>query len=317
MGRYIFRRILQAIPLLIIITIVVFALMQLAPGGPLALYKQNPKVTGEDLARISRNLGLDKPVPIQYFNWLKRLVTGDWGTSFSSSRPVLELIKERMAATFTLMFSSFVISLLIGLPIGILSALKRYSIVDYIVTFFSFFGLSMPVFWFALMLQLLFGLKLGWLPTAGMKDPFIDFELWDRVRHLILPAAVLSLTSLASWSRFMRSSLLEVIGQDYIRTARAKGLSEGKVIRKHALKNALIPVVTIIAIAIPGLFSGAVITETVFAWPGMGRLYFDSLGRLDYPVLMGVLTVTAFLVVIFNLVADIIYGILDPRISYD
>lgn len=317
MGRYIFRRILQAIPLLIIITIVVFALMQLAPGGPLALYKQNPKVTGEDLARISKNLGLDKPVPIQYFNWLKRLVTGDWGTSFSSSRPVLELIKERMAATFTLMFSSFVISLLIGLPIGILSALKRYSIVDYIVTFFSFFGLSMPVFWFALMLQLLFGLKLGWLPTAGMKDPFIDFELWDRVRHLILPAAVLSLTSLASWSRFMRSSLLEVIGQDYIRTARAKGLSEGKVIRKHALKNALIPVVTIIAIAIPGLFSGAVITETVFAWPGMGRLYFDSLGRLDYPVLMGVLTVTAFLVVIFNLVADIIYGILDPRISYD
>ena len=317
MGRYIFRRILQAIPLLIIITIVVFALMQLAPGGPLALYKQNPKVTGEDLARISRNLGLDKPVPIQYLNWLKRLVTGDWGTSFSSSRPVLELIKERMAATFTLMFSSFVISLLIGLPIGILSALKRYSIVDYIVTFFSFFGLSMPVFWFALMLQLLFGLKLGWLPTAGMKDPFIDFELWDRVRHLILPAAVLSLTSLASWSRFMRSSLLEVIGQDYIRTARAKGLSEGKVIRKHALKNALIPVVTIIAIAIPGLFSGAVITETVFAWPGMGRLYFDSLGRLDYPVLMGVLTVTAFLVVIFNLVADIIYGILDPRISYD
>ncbi len=317
MGRYIFRRILQAIPLLIIITIVVFALMQLAPGGPLALYKQNPKVTGEDLARISKNLGLDKPVPIQYLNWLKRLVTGDWGTSFSSSRPVLELIKERMAATFTLMFSSFVISLLIGLPIGILSALKRYSIVDYIVTFFSFFGLSMPVFWFALMLQLLFGLKLGWLPTAGMKDPFIDFELWDRVRHLILPAAVLSLTSLASWSRFMRSSLLEVIGQDYIRTARAKGLSEGKVIRKHALKNALIPVVTIIAIAIPGLFSGAVITETVFAWPGMGRLYFDSLGRLDYPVLMGVLTVTAFLVVIFNLVADIIYGILDPRISYD
>lgn len=317
MGRYVFRRILQAIPLLIIITIVVFALMQLAPGGPLALYKQNPKVTGEDLARIAKNLGLDKPVWVQYFNWLKRLVTGDWGTSFSSSRPVLELIGERMAATFTLMFSSFVISLLIGLPIGILSALKRYSVIDYIVTFFSFFGLSMPVFWFALMLQLLFGLKLGWLPTAGMKDPFIDFELWDRIRHLILPAAVLSLTSLASWSRFMRSSLLEVIGQDYIRTARAKGLSESKVLRKHALKNALIPVVTIIAIAIPGLFSGAVITETVFAWPGMGRLYFDSLGRLDYPVLMGVLTVTAFLVVIFNLVADIIYGILDPRISYD
>lgn len=317
MGRYIIRRVLQALPLLILITFVVFGLMQLAPGGPLAMYKQNPKVTGEDLARIERNLGLDKPMPIQYIRWLKRTVTGNWGTSFASSRPVLELIAERLKATFLLMFSSFAISLLVGIPIGILSAIKRYSFFDYLVTFFSFFGMSMPVFWFALMLQLLFGLKLGWLPTAGMKDPFIDFELWDRVSHLILPALVLSLMGLAAWSRFMRSSLLEVVKQDYIRTARAKGLTETVVIRKHALKNAMIPVVTVIAISIPGMFSGAVITETVFAWPGMGRLYMESLGRLDYPVLMGILTMTAVLVVTFNLIADIIYAFLDPRISYE
>lgn len=317
MGRYIIRRTLQAIPLLVLITIAIFSLMQLAPGGPLAVYKQNPKITGEDLARIAANLGLDKPVYVQYWKWLVRMVTGDWGVSFGSGRPVLGLIGERLMATFVLMVVSFLISVLIGLPIGMLSAIKRYSFFDYLVTFLAFFGLSMPVFWFGLMLQLLFGLKLGWLPTAGMKDPFIDFGLWDRVSHLILPSLVLSLTSLAAWSRFMRSSLLEVIQQDYIRTARAKGLTEGNVIRKHALKNALIPVVTVMAISIPGLFSGAVITETVFAWPGMGRLYFDSLGRMDYPVLMAILTITAVLVVLFNLFADIIYGFLDPRISYE
>lgn len=317
MGRYIIRRMLQAIPLLILITIAIFCLMQLAPGGPLAVYKQNPKITGEDLQRIAHNLGLDRPLPIQYLKWLGRMATGDWGTSFNSGRPVLSLIGERLAATFLLMTVSFLLSVVVGLPIGILSAIRRYSFFDYLVTFLAFFGLSMPVFWFGLMLQLLFGLKLGWLPTAGMKDPFIDFGLWDRVSHLILPSLVLSLTSLASWSRFMRSSLLEVIQQDYIRTARAKGLTEGTVIRRHALKNALIPVVTVMAISIPGLFSGAVITETVFAWPGMGRLYYDSLGRMDYPVLMGILTITGILVVVFNLLADIIYGFLDPRISYE
>lgn len=317
MGRYVARRLLQAIPLVIIITLIIFALMQLAPGGPLAMYKSNPKVTGEDLARIAHNLGLDRPIYVQYFMWLKRMVVGNWGTSFASGRPVLNLIGERLVATMTLMLTAEFLALLVGIPLGIWCALHRYTVRDYIATFLSFFGMSMPVFWFGLMLQLFFGLKLGWLPTAGMQDPFLGFDLWDRVSHLILPTIVLSLATMAQYSRFMRSSMLEVVRQDYVRTARSKGLAERVVINKHALKNALIPVVTVVAIGIPFQFSGAVVTETIFAWPGMGRLYFESLGRLDYPVLMGILTITAVLVVSFNLIADIIYAWLDPRISYD
>ncbi|HYZ16765.1 MAG TPA: ABC transporter permease, partial [Candidatus Acidoferrum sp.] len=269
------------------------------------------------------NLGLDQPVYIQYFHWLFQVLRGDFGWSQSNSEPVTQAILERLPATLELMGAAFVFSLAVGVTAGIISAVKQYSWIDYLVTTFAFFGQSMPVFWFALMLQLLFavygiplpgGYKIA-LPSAGLSSSD-TFDLGDRITHLILPALVLSLLYIAQWSRFMRSSMLEVIRTDYMRTAAAKGVSQTSIILKHGLKNALIPLVTVVALSLPGLVGGAVITETIFAWPGMGRLFINALSQFDFALLMGYMMLTSFLVILFNLVADICYAWLDPRVKY-
>ncbi|HEY8297947.1 MAG TPA: ABC transporter permease [Candidatus Baltobacteraceae bacterium] len=324
MLNYIVRRTLQSIPLLILISLILYIILNNAPGGPLAPYLQNPHITPADIARLKHNLGLDKPIWYRYIVWLGHVVTGDFGYSTSNSEPVLQAILDRLPATLELMTTSFVISFVIGVGAGLFSAVRPYSAWDYFITTFAFFGQSMPVFWFALMMQLAFavhGIPLGFgyaiqLPSAGISS-MDQFNLADRASHLILPAIVLSLLFVALYSRFMRSSMLEVTKTDYMRTASAKGLDRRTVIFKHGLKNALIPLVTVTALSLPGLFGGAIVTETIFAWPGMGRLFYNGLGQSDIALLMGYLIFNAFLVVMFNLFADVAYAWLDPRVKYD
>lgn len=318
------RRTLQSIPLLLAISVILYGILYNMPGGPLAPYLQNPHITPADIARLKHNLGMDQPVPIQYLKWLGHVLVGDFGYSTSNSEPVFQALIERFPATLELTGASLLIAIGLGVAAGIVSAVYRYSPVDYAITTLAFFGQSMPVFWFALMLQLAFAvhgipLPLGYqiqLPSAGISTSD-TFDFGDRIEHLILPAIVLALLQLALFSRFMRSSLLEVLGTDYMRTAAAKGLAFRTILFKHGLKNALIPVVTVIALSLPGLVGGAIITETIFAWPGMGRLFYNALQQSDLALLMGYLLMVAFLVVFSNLLADVVYAWLDPRVKYD
>ncbi len=314
--KYLLLRILGTIPLLLGVSLILFAVLHLAPGSPLDIYTDNPAVTREALERIRVSLGLDQPLHIQYFSWIKSFALGDWGYSIRTSRPALQEALERLPATLVLSGSAFAIALLIALPLGIVSAVRRYSFIDHAATLFSFIGISMPVFWLALMMQLLFAVQLHWLPSAGVTT-IGDGSFLDRLRHLILPASVLSLAFIAGWSRYIRSSMIEVLSLDYVRTARSKGLSERRVTYRHALKNALIPVVTVVALDLAGLFSGAVITETVFAWPGLGRLFIESMNGRDYPVLLGLLMFGSFMLIFVNLLTDLLYAVLDPRVRYE
>lgn len=327
MLTYTIRRIIQAIPLLLLISIILFTILHQMPGGPLAPYMQNPHITQADIERLKHNFGLDRPVYIQYLSWLGSYVRGDWGWSTMNSTPVTEAIMERLPYTLELMGASLVLAIVLGLFFGILAAVKPYSFIDYLVTTFAFFGFSMPVFWFALMMQMLFsvhGLHLqafGYaldfsLPSAGATSTE-GGDFIDRLRHLVMPVLTLSLITLAGWSRFTRASMQEVLHTEYMRTAAAKGLPFMRILLKHGLKNALMPVVTVTALALPGLFGGAIITETIFAWPGMGRLFITALAQQDFALLMGYLVLSAVLVVVFNLLADLAYGWLDPRVKYD
>jgi peptide/nickel transport system permease protein len=316
MVQYLVRRLLQMIPLLLGISIIMFALIQSAPGGPEAIFFESGRFVNPDIvASYRQRLGLDQPVPIQYVRWLGAALTGDFGYSFSAVRPVRDMIVERLPATMELMLTAFLFAALIAIPLGIFSAVRQYSVLDFLGTGFSFLGIAMPVFWFGLILQLLFSVKLGWLPTSG-RETVGDATLIDQIKHLILPGIVLSLVYIAGWSRYMRSSLLSVIHKEYILTARARGLRERSIIWVHAVKNALIPVISVMALDLAGLFSGAVITETVFSWPGIGRLFIQSTFSRDYPLMMGILMMGSFMVVVFNLIADLVYGWLDPRIVY-
>ncbi len=315
MGKYILRRSLQMIPLLLGISIFLFIIMHVLPGGPMAMYLEDPSITPEARARMLRAYGLDQPVPVQYMSWLGNMLRGDLGLSFANRQPVLFRIQQRMPATLHLLGAAYVLAILLAIPLGVTAALKQYSVLDYVTTIFAYIGISIPSFWFGIMMIMIFSVRLGWFPTGG-RMPIGGGSFLDGIRHLVLPTVVLSLYSIAAWSRFMRSSMLEVIRADYITTARSKGLSERKVIYKHALRNAVIPVVTVIALAGRILFSGALITEAIFAWPGMGRLFWDSVTKRDYPVLMGILMITALLVILFNLACDFMYAMIDPRIQY-
>jgi peptide/nickel transport system permease protein len=316
MGKYVTRRLLQMIPLMLGISVIMFALIQSAPGGPEAMFLESGRFIDPTLIESYRQrLGLDQPVYIQYFKWLGAALSGDFGLSFSTSRPVSQMIAERLPATLELMLTAFTFAALIAIPLGVFSAVRQYSLLDFIGTGFSFLGIAMPVFWFGLILQLIFSVQLGILPTSG-RITVGDASFLDQVRHLILPGIVLSLLYVAGWSRYMRSSMLNVIHREFMLTARGKGVREREVIWYHGLKNALIPVISVMALDLAGLFSGAVITETVFAWPGIGRLFIQSVYARDYPLVMGILMMGSFMVVFFNLIADIIYGWLDPRISY-
>src|SRR6266508_4324836 len=306
MGRYILRRLIQAVPLLLGISIASFAIMKAVPGGPLSAYEAGADVTHEDIMRLEHAFGLDQPLPIQYLNWLGKFVTLDWGYSFVSHQPVLVLIGERLPNTIYLMGTVFVTVLLLAIPIGVITAVKQYSWFDHLVTGSTFAFLSTPTFWLGLLLIILFGLQLRWLPLGGISTPGASFELTDRLKHLILPAATISLVQLGSHVRYLRASMLETIHQDYMRTARSKGLDERIVVMRHALKNAAIPLVTV----------GALVTEQIYGWPGMGRLFWDAATRSDYPILMGILAVSSSLIVLANLLADVVYGYLDPRIRF-
>ena len=315
MLRYLIRRLLGAVPLLIGVSVLSFVFMQLAPGGPDALFARNARMSPQQIANIRHNMGLDRPVHEQLLVWLGNLLQGDLGISYTQYRPVTTVIWDVFPNTVILITAGLLLSLVVSLVFGVLAARRQYGFFDNVTSFVSYFGLAMPVFWFGLMLQLLFAVKLGWLPSANMHG-ISEGGFWDLLKHLALPAFTIAIGSIAGWSRYVRSSTLEVLGQDYIRTARAKGLQEQRVVWGHVLKNALIPFVTVVSIDIPLYLTGAVLTETVFAWPGMGRLFFDSLAVRDYPVLMGTLVLGAVLIVLGNLVADILYGLLDPRIKY-
>ena len=313
MWSYLLRRLYLAVPMVLAISFVSFALMQSAPGGPLAVFR-DPTVRSSDLARLEKQLGLDRPMPVQYVIWLRNFVTGNWGKSFASGLPVTQMITERLGNTFYLMGFSFLLTLLLAIPIGVISAVKQYSIFDHVATLFSFLGFSVPIFWLGLIAIIVFAVQLGWLPAGGMRTITAPFSIADRLRYLVLPASLMALHSAGQYSRYVRSSMLEVIQQDYIIVARAKGLRERTILLKHGLRNGLIPLITVVALDLPTLFSGALLIETVFAWPGMGRLFWNSALRFDYPVLMGIIVVTALLVVLFNLLADLFYAVADPRV---
>lgn len=324
MTKYIIRRVIQAVPLLLLFSLTIFMLMQAIPGGPLAAYENNPNITSADLERLKLELGLDVPLHIQYLNWLSAVLRGDWGTSQITRRPALVEIGEKLPNTLYLSLIAFFGALLIAIPIGITSAIRQYSWFDHLMTTIAFIGQSMPVFWFGLILIIIFHATIKnpitggpLLPGGGMYTIGAPPTLEDRITHLILPASVLIFFSLGSHIRYMRAGMLDVMHQDYIRTAHAKGLRERAVIVKHAFKNSIIPLVTIIGLEIPGLVSGALITETIFSWPGMGRLFFNSIERADYAVMMGSLMISATLIVSFGLITDIVYGFLDPRIRFD
>jgi peptide/nickel transport system permease protein len=313
---YIIRRLLGAIPLLLGISLVLFGVIHLAPGGPLDVYADNPSVTPQAMEQIRTAYGLDRPVPVQYFLWLKSMLVGDWGYSIRTGRPVLSEIVDRVRPTLELGGLSLVVSLALALPLGIISAARRHSALDHVFTFLSFAGISVPVFWLALLLQLLFSISLGWLPSAGYQT-IGGGSVLDKLAHIAMPTAVLSLATVASWSRYVRSGMVDVLNQDYIRTAYAKGRRESGVILYHALRNAMIPAVTIIALDLASVISGAVITETVFAWPGIGRLFIESMDGRDYPTLMGLMMLGSAAVIAANIAADLAYASLDPRIRYE
>jgi peptide/nickel transport system permease protein len=323
MARYIFRRFLQAIPLIFLVSLVMFFVLQSVPGGPLSVYTRS-RITAEALEQIKHNLGLDQPLHIQYIRWLSRAIQGDLGVSYDTQRPVLTEIVVRLPATLYLIGTVFVVVLLLSILIGVFSAIRQYTKSDILVTTITFVGQALPDFWIGLMLLLISNNYLinqstgrPYLPAGGMYSIGEPFSVMDWFLHLILPALTLGLAWVSWYSRYVRASMLDVIHEDYIRTARAKGLKESVVIFKHALKNAAIPLTTMVALDLPVLVGGALFIETIFSWPGMARLFYRAVERRDYPILMGVIMVSSVAIILSGIIADIIYAYLDPRIHYE
>lgn len=309
------------VPLLFFISVMIYFLLYLMPGDPLySMLQDVPHIRAEDYQRLRKLYGLDDPVYIQYWKWLWQMLQLNPGYSREFGQPVLDVITPTLKNTLVLTITAVIIGKGLAVLFGIFSAVKQYSIWDYILTVFTFVGYSIPAFWLALMMIIVFAVKLGWLPTSGMISPDVIPGTWaafvDQIKHMILPVIVLTISEIIQVQRYMRSSLLEVLRQDYLTTARAKGLNERTVIGRHALKNALIPVVTIIAISMPRVIGGSTVVETVFGYPGMGRLLYTSIMGNDFVVAMTVVMIIAFMVIFFNLLADILYGWLDPRIRY-
>ncbi len=315
MGRYIIQRILILIPLLLAISLLTFVLVHLAPGDPIATqFGMNMKrLEPERIEAIREELGLNDPLAVQYLRYLGNLLKGDMGQSLTTKKPVLDEITDRLPATIQLTLAAMFISLLLAIPLGILSAVKRGSFVDKLSMSGALLGVSMPSFWVGIMLMLLFSLQLGWLPSSGRGDG----TTVGSIKALILPALTLGMALMGLTTRLMRSSMLEVLGQDYMRTARSKGLRSFVVLNRHGLRNALIPVVTIVGLQFASLLGGAVIVETIFAWPGIGRLAVNAIWRRDYPVIMGTVLVFAVVFILMNLLVDLVYTLIDPRINFD
>lgn len=313
MGSSIIKRLAMAVPLVVLVSIVTFTLLHLAPGGPAGVVSGNPKATGEDISRIRENYGLDRPLPIQYLMWSRQVfLRFDFGRSYVTGRPVSAMIAERVPATLELMGAALLLAVGVGGVLAVVSALRGGDRTDGFFTIVTTAGISVPVFWLGLIAIYIFSIRLGLLPAGG-RAVGDGVSLAERLRHLALPASVLSIAWLATWSRYLRSGLIESLGGSYIRTARAKGLAERTVVLKHALRGAVLPAVTVLAMQIPALFTGAVITETVFAWPGMGRLFYEGLQRQDYTRVLGIVVIASIMIILMNTAGDVLNMILDPR----
>ncbi len=313
MRGYVLRRLAQGVVLLVIVSLVVFAIVHAAPGGPALLI--HPDMDPTQVKAMERQLGLDDPIPVQYARWIGHAARGNLGTSYQHSLPASELLMERIPNTLLLSGVALLLALILAIPLGTISAVYRYSYLDYAATVTAFAGVSIPVFWLAVLLIILFSVTLGWLPSAGMRTVGAPASLGDLLRHLVMPGLVLATFPLAQLMRYVRSSMVDVLAQDYVRTARAKGLTETAMLCRHALRNALIPMVTVLGVLTPRLLGGAVITETVFAWPGLGRLAVEATIARDYPVIMGATLLVAALVIVCNLITDLLYVVIDPRIA--
>ena len=321
MYRYVGRRLLQSLVVLAGLSVLLFTLLVYTPGDPVEIIASTqPDIRAEDIARLRRYYGLDDPVWVRYVKWVRTVGTGDLGISRTYGQPVTRLIRQRLGNTLQLLTAAFLIAFTTGVTVGIYSALHQYSAMDYLATLLSFAGLAMPVFWLGIIVILVFAVWLPWFPAGGMLTPGVASGwpvVLDRLWHLVLPTAVLAAAGTATWVRYSRSSMLEVIRQDYVRTARSKGLPERLVTRRHALRNALIPIITLLALSIPAVLDGAVVTETIFSWPGMGLLLFQAVLGHDHAVAMAVLLFLAVATILANLLADVAYALVDPRIRYE
>jgi peptide/nickel transport system permease protein len=314
MRAFIIRRLLIALPVILLITLIMFVIINLAPGDPVDMFVGQQGLNPDEVERIRISLGLNDPIYIRYVKWLGQLVQGNLGYSYLDNQPVIHRLAERLIPTFSLMIFVIVLAHAVAIPIGVLSAIRQYSWIDYLATGISFFGVSFPNFFAGLVAIYVFSLTLGWLPTGGLETIGAGFSLSDRIDHLLLPGMVLAFREVGVLVRYTRSSMLDVIRQDYVRTARASGLSEWSVTFRHALRNALLPLITMLGLMIPRLFAGVVIIEQIFQWPGMGRLAIEAILGRDYPILMGLTLCSAVVVLVGNLTADILYAIVDPRI---
>ncbi|HRN17479.1 MAG: ABC transporter permease [Trueperaceae bacterium] len=324
MTRYVLRRLAESLPLLLAVSVLVFALLQASPGSPLAQLERDPTITQADIERLMEERGYNDPWFVQYGRWLGGALKGDFGASLQTGRPATTEVLTRVPNTLVLVGVAFIVTLLIAIPVGVLSAVRQYSAFDHIVTTLTFMGQSVPIFWLGLLLIMVFYLGLSnpftggpLFPAGGMYTLGREDVLSNRIWHLVLPVVMLTSTWVAWYTRFLRASMLDVLGLDYVRTARAKGAAERIVIFRHALRNASMPLITLIGLDLPMLFSGALFTETIFSWPGMGRLFYQSALRRDYTVLMVIIMLTSALIVIANLLADVAYAAVDPRITYD
>ncbi|MDR7418398.1 MAG: ABC transporter permease [Armatimonadota bacterium] len=317
MRGFVARRLLGLVPLLFGISVVIFALIHTAPGGPTAVYALGPDFTREQQAAIERSLGLDRPLAVRYLAWVGGMLRGSWGHSYKDGRDVRDVVLERVPATLTLMGTAYAVSLAVAIPVGVFTATRPRSPARYVVNVLTLLGISVPTFWTGLLAIMCFSVWLGLMPSGGMYTIGAPFSLLDRLRHLALPALVLAAVNLAMWARYVHSSLIEVLQEDYIRTARAKGLGERVVVFRHALRNTLLVVVTLLGLSLPGLFSGALVTEAIFSWSGNGRLIIESLLGRNYPVLIADFMILAALAVLGNLAADIAYAFVDPRIRFE
>lgn len=318
MLKYLLRRILVTIPVLITITIIIFGLTEIAPGD-VADYFISPEMemSPAQMDAVRARFGLDQPAPIRYINWLGNVVQGDLGYRFTDGRPVRDVILRRFGATILLIGTALTIGIVVGIPLGVFTGLRQYSFWDFSLTGISFLGISTPAFVTGILALVIFSIKLGWFPSGGMRPVDRDPTIWTTMHHLILPSLVLSLNYIASFMRYMRFSMLEVIRSDYITTAQSKGLSRTRVTWRHTVPNAILPVITVVGLSIPNLVVGAVFTETIFSWPGMGTLYLDAVLGRDVPLLMGINLMIALFVLSANILTDVAYAVVDPRIRYD
>lgn len=317
MAKYLLNRLITSIPLLLGVSIILFALIHLAPGGPTAAYALSPNMDLQQLKEIEKSLGLNDPVYIQYFKWLKGIITGNWGFSYIDGRPVTQVVFEKLPNTLQLTIAALMIAIVIGVPIGIFTATRAGKGIRYLVNLVSMAAVSLPTFWVGLMVILVFAGQLRWIPSGGMFTIGSDATLMDRLWHLIAPALVLATARIAEWMRYTHSNMVEIMIQDYIRVARSKGMRERVIIIRHAIPNLSVTLATLLGLSLPSLVAGALITEEVFSWPGNGRLLVQSLIQRDYPVVMGSMMLIALLVVAGNLLSDILYGFIDPRVRFD